>query len=213
VPSPPDDQQPRLRSARAPQRRNEQARIAVLHAADDLLAERGFAGVTVEGIAARAGVAKQTIYRWWPSKVEILLETLREDAEADLAVPARESAREEIRLRLGRLSRFLLSEPAGQVLLALIGQAQHDAATARSLQASFFDSQRKHDRERLARGVTGGELAADLRIDDALDALYGPLYYRALVTRKRIPRAFIDGLVASVLGPGPAGPHASGPAG
>src|ERR1700742_2928855 len=72
---------------RAPQRRNEQARLAVLHAADDLLAERGFAGVTIEGIAARAGVAKQTIYRWWPSKVEGLLDTLIEDSQQELIVP------------------------------------------------------------------------------------------------------------------------------
>src|ERR1700728_4739737 len=60
--------------------RSEQARISILKAADDLLVERGFAGVTIEGIAARAGVAKQTIYRWWPSKVDILLDTLIEDA-------------------------------------------------------------------------------------------------------------------------------------
>src|ERR1700735_5922040 len=65
---------------RAPHRRNEQARIAVLHAADDLLAERGYAGVTIEGIAARAGVAKQTIYRWWPSKTDILFDALATDA-------------------------------------------------------------------------------------------------------------------------------------
>src|ERR1700741_5576172 len=72
---------------RAPHRRNEDARLAVLHAADDLLVERGFGGVTVEGIAARAGVAKQTIYRWWPSKVDILLATFIEDADRQLPVP------------------------------------------------------------------------------------------------------------------------------
>src|ERR1700749_2501363 len=66
---------------RAPHRGNEQARLAVLHAANDLLAERGFTGVTIEGIAARAGVAKQTIYRWWNSKADILFEALSIDAE------------------------------------------------------------------------------------------------------------------------------------
>src|ERR1700748_1914693 len=65
---------------RAPHRRNEQARIAVLHAADDLLAERGFAGVTIEGIAARAGVARHSIYRWCPPRVGVLLATLMEDS-------------------------------------------------------------------------------------------------------------------------------------
>src|SRR6201994_1308382 len=81
-------------SGRAPHRRNEQARLAVLHAADDLLAERGFAGLTIEGIAARAGVAKQTIYRWWPSKVDVLLDTLIDDSQEQLPVPDTGSAPE-----------------------------------------------------------------------------------------------------------------------
>ena len=72
---------------RAPQRRSDRARVAVLHAADDLLVERGYAGVTIEGIAVRAGVAKQTIYRWWPSKFEILMDTFLEDAAGALQIP------------------------------------------------------------------------------------------------------------------------------
>src|ERR1700761_334343 len=82
---------------RAPHRRDEEARLAVLHAADDLLVEKGFGGVSVEGIAARAGVAKQTIYRWWPSKVDILLDTLIEDAERKLVVPERGTTEERVR--------------------------------------------------------------------------------------------------------------------
>jgi AcrR family transcriptional regulator len=191
---------PRKHSGRAPERRNEQARLAVLHAADDLLAELGYDGVTIEGIAAKAGVAKQTIYRWWPSKVEVLLETLREDAERSLTVAPQKSVRQEIRLRLRRLAEFLATDPAGLVLLALIGQAQHDAQTAARLNAVFFDGQREQDRQRLRRGVEGGELPADLRIDEALDALYGPVYLRALVTHERITRSYLDRLVESALG-------------
>src|ERR1700759_5350147 len=115
---------------RAAHRRNEQARVAVLHAADDLLAERGFAGVTIEGIAARAGVAKQTIYRWWPSKVDVLLDTLIEDAEQALAVPDTGSVIEDARQYLRRLAAFVTGDPAGQVLLALIGEAQDDRQIA-----------------------------------------------------------------------------------
>src|SRR5262249_31881623 len=72
---------------RAPGRRSDRARVAVLNAADDLLVERGYAGVTIEGIAARAGVAKQTIYRWWPSKFEILMDTFLEDAAGPPDIP------------------------------------------------------------------------------------------------------------------------------
>ena len=127
---------------RAPHRRDENARIAVLHAADDLLVERGFGGVTVEGIAARAGVAKQTIYRWWPSKVDILLDTLIEDASRQLAIPDAGSAVESARRYLRSLARFLSKDPAGKVLLALIGEAQHDQAMAAAFHQRYLDPQR-----------------------------------------------------------------------
>jgi AcrR family transcriptional regulator len=193
---PPTD--PPAPKGRAPHRRDENARIAVLHAADDLLVERGFGGVTIEGIAARAGVAKQTIYRWWPSKVDILLDTLIEDASRQLAIPAAGSAVESARRYLRSLARFLSKDPAGQVLLALIGEAQHDAAMAAIFRQRYLGPQRGAEREMLQRGIASGELAAGLDVDAALDALLGPVFYRAL-TGAPIPRSFIDGLVADVL--------------
>jgi len=183
---------------RAPHRRDEHARLAVLHAADDLLVERGFGGVTIEGIAARAGVAKQTIYRWWPSKVDILLDTLIDDASSQLAVPETGLAVESTRRYLRSLARFLTKEPAGKVLLALIGEAQHDPAMARTFHQRYLGPQREKERAMLRRGITAGELPAGLDIDAALDALCGPILYRAL-TGTPIPRAFIDGLIADVL--------------
>jgi len=187
-------------SGRAPHRRDESARIAVLHAADDLLVERGFAGVTIEGIAARARVAKQTIYRWWPSKVEVLLDTLIDDASRRLAVEDAGGAVDSTSRYLHRLARFLTKEPAGKVLLALLGEAQHDADMARIFHERYLDPQRQAERAMLKRGVTSGELSAALDVDAALDALCGPIFYRAL-TGARIPRAFIDGLIADTLKP------------
>jgi len=183
---------------RAPRRRDEKARLAVLHAADDLLVERGFNGVSIEGIAARAGVAKQTIYRWWPSKVAILLDTLLDDAGRQLAIPEGGGAVESMRRYLRAMARFLTREPAGRVLLALIGEAQHDAHTARLLDDRYLSPRRARERELLARAVAGGELAAELDADAALDGLCGPILYRAL-TGRPIPRKFIDRLIADNL--------------
>jgi AcrR family transcriptional regulator len=183
---------------RAPHRRDENARLAVLHSADDLLVERGFNGVTIEGIAARAGVAKQTIYRWWPSKVDILLDTLIEDAAGQLAIPETGPAIEAVRRYLRALARFLTEDPAGKVLLALIGEAQHDASTASIFHQRYLDPRREAERAMLQRGVASGELPDGLDVDAALDALCGPVFYRAL-TGAPIPRAFIDRLIADVL--------------
>jgi AcrR family transcriptional regulator len=184
---------------RAPHRRDENARLAVLHAADDLLVERGFGGVTIEGIAARAGVAKQTIYRWWPSKVDVLLDTLVDDASRQLVVPDTGSAIDDTRRYLRVLARFLTREPAGKVLLALLGEAQHDAEMAGVFHHRYLDPQREREREMLKRGIAAGELSAALDVDAALDAMSGPIVYRAL-TGAPIPRSFVDGLVADILG-------------
>src|SRR5580698_8470605 len=106
--------------------RSEEARMAVLEAADDLLVERGFAGVTIEGIAARAGVAKQTIYRWWDSKTGILFDALTEDAEGYFTSPDTGDLGRDLRGRLAELAAFLSATDAGAVYRALAGQAQHD---------------------------------------------------------------------------------------
>jgi AcrR family transcriptional regulator len=200
MPEPETADTPSTPKGRAPHRRNEQARLAVLHAADDLLAEHGFAAVTIEGIAARAGVAKQTIYRWWPSKVDVLLDTLIEDSRTPLAIPDTGSVIEDTRRHLRSLAAFITGDLAGKVLLALIGEAQHDAEMARTFHARYLDPQRLEERAMLTRGVASGELPPGLDIDAALDALYGPVLYRALIAGGPIPRTFTDQLVDQVLG-------------
>ncbi len=185
---------------RAPQRRNEDARLAILRAAADLLVERGFGGVTVEGIAARAGVAKQTIYRWWPSKVDILLDVLVEEADRRLKIPEDGPVVDSLRTYLRVFARFLAKGDAGQVLLALIGEAQHDAEAATLFHERYLDPRRARERALLKRGIATGELPAGLNPDAMLDALVGPIVYRAM-TGAKIPRPFVDGLVDRVLGP------------
>ena len=184
---------------REPRRRNEEARLSILGAADELLIERGFGSVTVEGIAARAGVSKQTIYRWWPSKFEILMDTLLEDAESALAVPDTGSFAGDLRQHLRQLADFLSAQPAGRVLLALIGQAQHDAGEARAFQQRFGDERRARDRVIFERALARGDIAPGADLDLLADLADGPLYHRVLLTGLPLDGVFIDGLVDRVL--------------
>jgi AcrR family transcriptional regulator len=190
----------RAAKGRAPHRRNDGARLAVLAAADELLIERGFGGVTVEGIAARAGVSKQTIYRWWPSKVDILLDTLVEQADRRLRIAEDGPVVDAVRGYLRALARFLAKEDAGKVLPALLGEAQHDAETATLFHERYLDPRRARERALLKRGIAAGELPAGLNLDATLDALIGPIVYRAL-TGAKISRPFVDALVDRVLNP------------
>jgi AcrR family transcriptional regulator len=179
--------------------RSEQARAAVLEAADDLLAERGFAAVTIEGIAARAGVAKQTIYRWWDSKTAILFDALATDAAEHFVSPDHGDLRSDLQDHLRQLAAFLTTTDAGAVCRALAGQAQHDPAVAARFQAEFAAPQRERDRAPFARARRRGHLRDNTDIDLAIDQLTGPIYYRVLITGQPVPPTFTDALVTSYL--------------
>ena len=179
--------------------RSEQARQAVLEAVDDLLVERGFAGVTIEGIAARAGVAKQTIYRWWPSKVDILLEAFTDDMAEHLDPADLGDLGQDLTAHLHTLADFLTTTPPGAVFRALAGHAQHDSAFATRFREDCLSQQRTRDRLPFERAIDRGDLPTTLDIDLALDQVLGPLYYRVLVTGDPVPKEFTDELVTTFL--------------
>ncbi|MCM9080938.1 MULTISPECIES: TetR/AcrR family transcriptional regulator [Streptomyces] len=182
-------------------RRSESIRVAVLNAADDLLVEQGFAATTIEGIAARAGVAKQTIYRWWKSKVEILLDALTDDALEGLAwaEPAG-TASEDLTAHLHRVADFF-QEPAGQVLQALLGHAQLDKEAATALREAFLLKQRERDLAGLGAVLerhTGRTPDAET-LGRLTDLLLGPLYYRVLVFGQPADEQLIESAVDLAL--------------
>jgi AcrR family transcriptional regulator len=179
--------------------RSEAARLAVLEAADDLLVERGLAGVTVEGIAARAGVAKQTIYRWWPSRTDILFDALVLDAAEHFRPPGHGDLGRDLRDQLRQLATFLTQSDAGAVFRALAGLAQHDPAVAARFEAEFVARQRDREREPFRQAARRGELPPGTDVELAVDELVGPVYYRVLVTRQPVPPAFTDALVDRYL--------------
>jgi AcrR family transcriptional regulator len=98
----------------------------VLHAVDDMLVEVGYSAMTMKGIANRAGVGRQTVYRWWSNKAEILLEACVNDARSELMTPERSDARRTLVDYLAALTDFLTVSPAGLAYRALLGEAQHD---------------------------------------------------------------------------------------
>lgn len=184
--------------------RSEQARQAVLEAADDLLAAKGFAGVTIEGIATSAGVAKQTIYRWWSTKTQILLEAFLQDADEELTPPDTGDLARDLRAYLRQVAAFLSASDAGAVFTALLGHAQHDPAFAAELRSRFLDDQRRRDHLPLQRAVVRGRLPVGFDPSAEIDQLVGPVYYRVLVTAEPVDAAFTDRLVDNFLSRFPA---------
>lgn len=150
--------------------------MKVINAADDLLAEVGFAGVTMEGLAKRAGVAKQTIYRWWPAKTAVLLETLVVDSNLRLTPPDTGSLSDDVHGMAVILAEFLATDDAGRVLAALRAHARLDPEFATAYDEQFAADQKRREELPLRRAVERGELPTDLDIAVERAKLFGPIY-------------------------------------
>ena len=174
--------------------RDEAARRRVLSAARDLVCEMGPRTVTVDQIAAGAGVGKQTIYRWWPTKSAVVMDALIELTDPDPAdLP--ESTYEAVRLQMRRVARMFASRN-GELIRELVADAQGDPELARDFHDRFFAHRRARGAATLAQGITTSQLRADLDIDDALDVLYGPLWLRLLIGHRPMTPAAVDKLLA-----------------
>jgi AcrR family transcriptional regulator len=161
-------------------RRNEAAKDAILDAAFRLLSDPGTESLTIDAIAAEAGVGRQTIYRWWPSKGAVVADAMARHARA--VVPERDTGS-----FAGDLEAFLTDSFAGLEdesfaarLRQIVATAQHDEHVARVL-ADFTAARRAALRALLERGRDAGELAPHADLDMLVDMAYGVLYYRLLV--------------------------------
>ncbi len=175
--------------------RDEAARQRVLDSARTLVTKLGPHAVTVDEIASAAGVGKQTIYRWWPTKSAVIMDALIGLTDPVPAkVPA--STYEAVRLQMRRVARMFASRN-GELIRELVADAQGDPALAEDFRHRFFAHRRDRGAATLAHGIATGELRSDLDIDDALDILYAPLWLRLLVGHRPLTQGAADRLLAS----------------
>jgi AcrR family transcriptional regulator len=187
-----------LAIARPPGRpRCDATRKAVLAAAYDLLAEGGLSRFTIEGVAARSGVARSTIYRWWPSKGALAMEGFLEATAADLALPASESVIADLQASL-RLFARLVRGKAGRIIRCIIAEGQGDPETIDAFLTGFVIPRRAELRAVVERGIECGELRADLDVEMALYSLFAPLYQRMLLN-EGVDDAWVDRLSGFAL--------------
>jgi AcrR family transcriptional regulator len=193
--------------ARPPGRpRSERAHRAILQAANDLLETEGFAAVTVEAIAERAGVSKATVYRWWPNRAAVVMDGFLSIVSSEVPFPHTGRAREDIRIHMRRLAEAF-SGKIGSTVAALIAEGQSDPELAEALRSRWLSVRRAEAREILKLGIERGELREDLDPEVAVDVLYGPIYYRMLVGHAPLDDDFADALADHVF----AGLAARGP--
>src|SRR4051794_16521298 len=161
-------------SSRAGRPRSEGCRRRILAAADSLLTRDGFAGTSVDDIAATAGVSKATIYRWWPNKAAVVMEALLDAIEADFKGAADGDAEKDLIARIRRTI-ALFRSPKGRMLASLIGEAQFDPELAEAYRQRLLRPRRAGLQAALLRAVAAGTLRPDVDLELATDIVYGPL--------------------------------------
>lgn len=159
-----------------PRRRSEKSRMAIMTATRELLLERGFDGLTIEAVAARAGVGKQTIYRWWRSRPALVADVLLEDADKILAAMNHTcDLAADLLEWVGKLAATLTTDRGAAMLRTLTVAGMEHADTAVKLRTGFSDPLHESVQTRL---LADGIDEATAR--SAADAIVGGVVYPIL---------------------------------
>lgn len=161
-------------------RRSSRAHDAVLAAAGELVRDTPYAKLTVEAIAARAGVGKQTIYRWWPSKGAVILDAMLAASSGPdgVVIPDSGDVRADMRALL-RGSVAELTDPHHEAFLrAMFVEIQQDPELGAEFRERLLLPQRAAVAERLRAGIRAGQLRETADAETAVDLLLGPLQSR-----------------------------------
>ncbi|MGH4032850.1 TetR/AcrR family transcriptional regulator [Actinomycetota bacterium Odt1-20B] len=161
------------------------------------LAAVGYARMSIEGIARRAGVGKTAVYRRWRSKLHLVLDLVSALAVQGLPAPDTGSLDGDLRLLYEVTSRALRHPVASQVIPDLQAEAARNPEIAEALQKALREGQHGVASGIVQAAVARGELSEGVDEDLALDLISGPLYWRAVVVRAPLPAGYLGSLAVA----------------
>ncbi len=179
--------------------RSQEADRAILTAAVDLLAERGLAAMSIEEVAARAGVGKTTIYRRWPSKGLLALDAFVNSFREEQAQPDTGTLRGDMLAALHTWVRAVTQTPMGPMLTGLIAEAQHDTELRGAWRDRVLEPLRTQHRIMLERAIARGEIPPGVDQDVVLDLFFGAAEHRLLLGHLPMTGDFIADVVDVIL--------------
>ncbi|MFH8785369.1 TetR/AcrR family transcriptional regulator [Streptomyces roseoverticillatus] len=182
-------------------RRSERSRRAILDAALELVGESGFAKLTIEAIAARAGVGKQTIYRWWPSKAAVLFEACVPEGidPASIELPDTGDIAADLKTVLRATVDDLNDARLDAPTRALTAETANDPELGRALTEKVLEPQLQAYVRRLRAAQEAGQVDPDTDVRIALELLVGPLFHRWQTRTLPLTHAYADTVVDLAL--------------
>ncbi|MGP3921372.1 TetR/AcrR family transcriptional regulator [Nonomuraea sp. 10N515B] len=172
---------------------------AIMRATLDLAREVGYAKLSIEAVAARAGVGKHTVYRRWHSRGLLFLDAVLSLNTEGLDHRDTGDIVADLREVMTKAADLLGRPPWGPLYQDLIGEAQHDPEVAAALNRRFIEPQTANTLTRLKAAKAQGQLAPGFDLDLAFEILSGPLYYRFLITQQPVTHDYIDRVLHAVF--------------
>ena len=172
---------------------------AILEATRELLIEQGVHRLTMEGVATRAGVAKTTIYRRYRSKHELALAVLLDMVEQVVAVEDAGNTRAELIAFVNGAVRVLGSTLMGRVMQGLVSDLATDPELSKAFREQVVAARLAEARRLVEKGIERGELKPGTDYELVHDLLFGPVYYRLLLSGAPLDKNLAERIVDSVL--------------
>ena len=178
--------------------RPEEIETVIIDTVFENLQKHGFRAVTIESISAKTGIAKTSIYRRWPNKAAMVMEAFLFRIGPGIEFPRKPRYVESSRLQMLALAKAFRG-PFGSMIKALLGEAQFDAELAEAFRTRWITPRREAAKAVIQSAIRNKELRPDIDLDQALDALYGWLYYRLMIKSGPLSDACVRGIFSAVL--------------
>ncbi|PIG95240.1 TetR/AcrR family transcriptional regulator [Gloeocapsopsis sp. IPPAS B-1203] len=173
--------------------RSEEAKTAILDATWELLKTTTLRDLSIEAIARESGVGKTTIYRWWSSKVAVVMDAFLEKLSPEIQFPEGLSATEALSQQMATLIKAF-SGDYGRIVAQIIAEGQAEPEALASYRDHFIYPRRAAAKAIIEQGIKNGEFEPSLDPELAIDILYGPIYFRLLVGHLPLDYQFAEEL-------------------
>ncbi len=177
--------------------RSEKSREAIINATHELLQKESGARLTIEAIAKTASVGKPTIYRWWPTLADIVLEAVLHQAESNIKVRPFDSLQETLYEFLKQSTHALTD--GGPHLRFLMAQAQQDEAFRKRFRENFVAKRRGVLLSIFTRAIKQEQISSNQNIELLVDIAFGTMWYRLLTDHAPMDESFADELTEIII--------------
>jgi len=189
-----------MESGQAGRPRNARSHKAIIDATIKLLGSSGYVDFSIERVAKEAGVGKQTIYRWWPTRAELVLEVWRDRLLPPLApYDGSVSLRQYLESSLLAFGQLISRTDCRQAAICVLAEAHRDPALYRRMEEAVYAPRIQLIADAFRRAQEQDTFPADINVDLLIDTLYGAVWYKVLLRFETVTRPYIKNLVKQIL--------------